>query len=178
MRFVDAAEIRRVLSFPLLVDALEAAHRRQKIEIEDTFLGGEGALYFVRNAVDGGRYMASKLITSFPANLGGSLPAVQAVCVIFDGTNGRPLAVLDGTELTYWRTAADSALGARVLARPSPRVHLVVGAGEMSTPTTRPSGPVRQAASKVVAPEPQPTSSTTSPARGSAASTTALAIGA
>ena len=106
MRFVDAAEIRRVLSFPLLVDALEAAHRRPKIEIQDAFLGGEGALYFVRNAVDAGRYMASKLITSFPANLnGGSLPAVQAVCVMFDGTNGRPLAVLDGTELTYWRTA-------------------------------------------------------------------------
>jgi ornithine cyclodeaminase len=150
MRFVDAAEIRRVLSFPLLVDALEAAHRRPKIEIQDAFLGGEGALYFVRNAVDTGRYMASKLITSFPENLsGGSLPAVQAVCVMFDGTNGRPLAVLDGTELTYWRTAADSALGAKVLAPPSPRVHLVVGAGEMSTRLVHAHRAVRASLEKV-----------------------------
>jgi ornithine cyclodeaminase len=57
---------------------------------------------------------------------------VQAVVVLFDGSNGRPLAVIDGTELTYWRTAADSALGARLLSRPNPRTMLVVGAGEMA----------------------------------------------
>jgi ornithine cyclodeaminase/alanine dehydrogenase-like protein (mu-crystallin family) len=134
MRFVGAEEIRSLLSFPLLVAALEAAHRRPKMEVQDAFLGGEQGLYFVRHAVDGGRYMASKLITSFPGNLdGGCLPAVQAVCVLFDGTNGRPLAVIDGTELTYWRTAADSALGSKILAPPEPATLLVVGAGEMST---------------------------------------------
>jgi ornithine cyclodeaminase len=134
MRFIDADEIRSLLSFPLLVAALEAAHRRPKIEVQDAFLGSEKAQYFVRHAVDRGRFMASKLITSFPANLdGGDLPAVQAVCVLFDGANGRPLAVINGTELTYWRTAADSALGASLLAPPEPETLLVVGAGEMST---------------------------------------------
>jgi ornithine cyclodeaminase/alanine dehydrogenase-like protein (mu-crystallin family) len=134
MRFVGADEIRSVLTFPLLVAALEAAHRRPKMEVQDAMLGSEKALYFVRHAVDSGRYVASKLITSFPGNLdAGSLPAVQAVCVLFDGTNGRPLAVIDGTELTYWRTAADSALGAKILAPPEPATLLVVGAGEMST---------------------------------------------
>ena len=133
MRFIDGAEVRRVLSFPMLIAGLEAAHRRPKIEVQDGHLGSEKELYFVRHAVDRGRYMASKLITSFPANLaGGELPAVQAVCVLFDGANGRPLAVIDGTEITYWRTAADSALGAKFLAPPNPEVMLVVGAGEMS----------------------------------------------
>jgi len=134
MRFVDAAEIRSALTFPLLVAALEAAHRRPKVEIQDGLLGNEEGQYFVRNAVDNHRYMASKLITSFPANLAtGNLPAVQAICVLFDGTNGRPLAVIDGTEITYWRTAADSALGAKILAPLEPATLLVVGAGEMST---------------------------------------------
>jgi ornithine cyclodeaminase/alanine dehydrogenase-like protein (mu-crystallin family) len=134
MRFVSADEIRSLLTFPLLVAALEAAHRRPKIEVQDAFLGSEKAQYFVRHAVDHGRYMASKLITSFPANpQAGELPAVQAVCVLFDGTNGQPLAVIDGTELTYWRTAADSALAASILAPPEPATLLVVGAGEMST---------------------------------------------
>ena len=96
-------------------------------------LGIESQHYFVRHAVDAGRYMGSKLITSFPANLlGDNLPAVQAVCVLFDGKNGRPLAVIDGTEITYWRTAADSALGCRLLSRPNPEILLVVGAGELS----------------------------------------------
>jgi len=132
MRFIDADQIRSLLTFPLLVAALEAAHRRPKIEVQDGFLGSEAEQYFVRHAVDRGRYFASKLITSFPANLvGGRLPAVQAVCVLFDGTDGRPLAVMDGAEITYWRTAADSALGAKLLAPPDPTTMLVLGAGRM-----------------------------------------------
>jgi hypothetical protein len=121
MLFIDATEIRRVLLFPMVIAALEAGHRRPKIEIQNGYLGDEKAQYFVRHAADRGRYMASKLITSFPGNLSeGRFPAVQAVCVLFDGTNGRPLALLDGTEITYWRTAADSALGAKFLAPPDP----------------------------------------------------------
>ena len=151
MRFVAADEIRKVLTFPLLVAALEAAHRRPKMEVEDTLLGTQQQQYFVRNAVDAGRYMASKLITSFPANVAGAaLPAVQAVCVLFDGTNGKPLAVIDGTELTYWRTAADSALGAKLLASPEPQTLLLVGAGEMSMRLVHAHRAVRPALARVL----------------------------
>jgi ornithine cyclodeaminase len=133
MRVVDAAEIRRVLNFPILVSALESAHGRPKMEVQDALLGSERAQYLVRHAIDQGRFMASKLVTSFPTNLAaGKLPAVQAVCVLFDGRDGRPLAVMDGTEITYWRTAADSALGAKLLASSNPQTMLVVGAGELS----------------------------------------------
>jgi ornithine cyclodeaminase/alanine dehydrogenase-like protein (mu-crystallin family) len=133
MRYVGADEIRGVLNLPMLIAALEAGHRRAKIEVQDAKLGGEKQQYFVRHAVDSGRFMASKLITSFPANsLNSALPAVQAVCVLFDGTNGSPLVVMDGTEITYWRTAADSALGASILAPAAAATLLVVGAGRMA----------------------------------------------
>lgn len=111
---------------------MEAAHRRPKIDVVDASLGNEVGHYFVRHAVDPGRLMASKMFTSFPQNLTKNIPAVQAVCVVFDGTDGSPLAVLDGTEITYWRTAADSAHGAKILARPDASTLLVVGAGGMS----------------------------------------------
>ena len=151
MRFIEASEIRKTLSFPALIDAIESAHRRPKIEVHETMLGNEKALYFARHAIDHGRFMASKLITSFPANLeAGALPAVQAVCVLFDGTNGRPLAVLDGTEITYWRTAADSALGSKLLAPPSPETLLVVGAGEMSRWLVRAHCTVRPSLQRVL----------------------------
>ncbi len=133
VRFFDALEIRQTLTFPSLIAAIEAAHRRPKIDIQDGMMGQESAHYFVRHAVDAGRLMGSKLITSFPQNLsGGARPAVQAVCVIFDGRDGRPLAIMDGTEITYWRTAGDSALGSKFLARPDARTLLVVGAGGMA----------------------------------------------
>src|SRR4030095_6018871 len=121
MRFVTAEEIRRVLTLPALIAAMEAGHRRPRMEARDLVMGDEQALYFVRSAVDRGTAIGSKLFTSFPGNLGkggpgaSGLPAVQAVYVLFDGADGRPLAVLDGTEITWWKTAADSALGAQRL---------------------------------------------------------------
>lgn len=137
MRFLDGATIDRVLSFVPLVDAIEAAHRRPPIEVTDSLMGDEHGAYLVRNAVDAGRFVGSKLITSTPSNTARDLPVVQAVCVLFDAADGRPLAVLDGTVVTQWRTAADSALGARLLARPDVRRLLVVGAGAMSRPLVR-----------------------------------------
>lgn len=151
MHFIDASEIRQILTFPILIDAIEAAHRRPKIEVQDAMIDSEGGHYFVRNAVDHGRFMATKLITSFPANPEkGALPAVQAICVLFDGTNGRPLAIMDGTEITYWRTAADSALGARLLAPHSPETLLVVGAGQMSYWLVRAHRTVRPSLQRVL----------------------------
>ncbi|MCO5130019.1 MAG: dehydrogenase [Xanthobacteraceae bacterium] len=133
MRFISDAEVAGALSFPVLIAAMEAAHRRPRIEILDGFMGVEAAQYVIRSAVDPGRYMLSKMFTSFPSNLAaGRLPAVQAVCVLFDGVDGRPLAVIDGTSITHWRTAADSALGARWLANPEPETMLLVGAGKMA----------------------------------------------
>jgi len=151
LRFISAQAIRAVLDFPSLVTAFEEGHRRGRIEIQDAHLGSESGRYFVRHAVDGGRFLASKLITSFPANLGeGIRPAVQAVLVIFDGHDGRPLAVMDGTEITWWRTAVDSALGARILAPESPSTLLVVGAGAMAPWLVRAHRAVRPSLDRVL----------------------------
>ncbi len=108
MHFVDDSEVNRVLSFPILIEAIEAAHRRPKIAVRDGYLGDDkGQQLVTRSAVDGGRFMMTKLYTSFPGNLAhGKLPAVQAVCVLFDGNDGRPLAVMDAAEITHWKTAA------------------------------------------------------------------------
>src|SRR5262245_35224806 len=151
MHFVSDAEVNRVLTFPILIAAFEAAHRRPRAEVLDAYLGSEKAQYVIRSAVEHGRYMASKMFTSFPSNLAhGTWPAVQAVCVLFDGTNGKPLAVMDATEITHWRTAADSALGAKYLAPPNPETMLVVGAGEMAAWLVRAHRTVRPSLRRVV----------------------------
>jgi ornithine cyclodeaminase/alanine dehydrogenase-like protein (mu-crystallin family) len=151
MRYIGKDDIARVLTFPRLIAALDEGHRRPKIEIRDTMLGTPEQCYYVRNAVDAGRYFVSKLITSFPANLaGGTLPAVQALVVLFDARNGRPLAVMDGTEITCWRTAADSALGANYLAREDARTLLVVGAGAMAPWLVRAHRAVRPSIARVM----------------------------
>ena len=151
MHFVTDADVTRVLTFPILIAAMEEAHRRLRMEVLDGFLGSEKEQYVARSAIDRGRFMATKMFTSFPNNLAeGKLPAVQAICVLFDGTNGQPLAAMEATEITRWRTAADSALGAKFLASPDPETLLVVGAGAMAKYLVRAHRTVRPSLRRVL----------------------------
>lgn len=63
-----------------------------------------------------------------PARLG--LPTIQGAILLFDGSNGRLLAILDSIEESIQRTAAASALAARLLARPDSATLLICGCGE------------------------------------------------
>ena len=66
-----------------------------------------------------GDYCGAKLVTVFPENAKGSVhPSNSTVYVLFDGRNGRPLAVIEGSEFTSRKTAANSALGAFSLRPP------------------------------------------------------------
>lgn len=133
VRYVSAGDIDRVLTFDTLVAALEAGHRRPRLPIRDAIIGEGESKYFVRSSGSCGFAFGSKLITVFPDNPGvRDLPSVQALFVLFDGGDGRPCALLDGTAITYWKTAADSALGSKVLARPDVCNMLMVGAGSLA----------------------------------------------
>src|SRR5262249_35838037 len=75
-------------------------------------------------------YAAVKVNANFPGNESRhGLPTIQGLLVLFDGENGRPLAVMDSAEITALRTAAATAVAARHLARPDSRVALLVGCG-------------------------------------------------
>lgn len=73
--------------------------------------------------------LAAKLVSLFPGNGGGPLPTHQAVVVVFDAGSGEPLALLDGTSITTWRTAAGSALSAELLAREDAVTLAILGTG-------------------------------------------------
>jgi alanine dehydrogenase len=73
--------------------------------------------------------LASKLVSLFPRNEGGRVPTHQAVIAVFDPNDGRPIALLDGTYVTAARTAAGSALSARLLAREDASLLAVLGTG-------------------------------------------------
>jgi ornithine cyclodeaminase len=73
--------------------------------------------------------LTTKLVTLFPRNACTELPTHQAVVVAFDPATGEPVALLDGTSITALRTAAGSALSARLLAREDADVLVIVGTG-------------------------------------------------
>ncbi len=130
----DADDVARLAPHLDLVDAMEAAHREPPAEVARILYGPPGASdnFMALPAWQPGSAIGVKLATIFPANTAVGLPSVQAVVLLFDGEHGTPLALVDGTELTYRKTAADSALGSRLLSRPDARTLLMVGAGGLA----------------------------------------------
>lgn len=71
--------------------------------------------------------LVTKLVSLFPENR--DRPTHQAVIVCVDPDTGTPVALMDGTYITATRTAAGSALAARLLARRGAAVVTVIGSG-------------------------------------------------
>jgi alanine dehydrogenase len=73
--------------------------------------------------------LAAKLVALFPQNAARGIPTHRAIVAAFDPETGTPAAVMDGEVVTAMRTAAGSALSARLLAREDAAVLAVLGTG-------------------------------------------------
>lgn len=138
IRIFDAADVAQLAPYGALVDAFERGHRHRIADCERIVYGPDGdprrfmALPAWQASGEGGGAIGIKLVTVFPDNPGRGLPSVQAIVLLFDGETGEALAMIDGTELTYRKTASDSALGSKLLSRPDSRTLLMVGAGGLT----------------------------------------------
>ncbi len=79
--------------------------------------------------VSGDEAAGIKWVGAFPDNPEKGLPYISALVIMNDPDTGLPLAVMDGTWMTAWRTAAVSAISAQYLARRDSKVLAVCGAG-------------------------------------------------
>lgn len=82
-----------------------------------TFRAGENPLFGL------------KAICVFPGNAEFGKDAHQGGVILFDGTNGEPLAMVNASAITAIRTAAVSGLATRLLAREDAGVLAIIGAG-------------------------------------------------
>ena len=134
---IDGATVAARTPYGELVDALRAGHERTMAACERIVYGPDGtdrrlmALPAWQTGDEDGA-IGVKLVTVFPDNPASGRPAIQAVVLLFDGATGEPVAIIDGTELTYRKTAADSALGSQILSRDDSAVMLMIGAGGLA----------------------------------------------
>ena len=75
-------------------------------------------------------YFVAKTNANFPNNRADGLPTIQGLILVFDGVNGRPLAVMDSIELTIIRTGAATAVAAKYLSRKDASSMLICGCGD------------------------------------------------
>ncbi len=134
MRTITFDEADPLLSWISIADALHAGHQLPKAEIGDLLLQFEPNALLSRGAWIPGLGMALKSMSVFPQNVSANspLPSIQGGVLLFDDRNGSLMAVIDGILVTKWKTAGDSVLGAKLLANPQPKTHLMVGAGTVA----------------------------------------------
>jgi alanine dehydrogenase len=74
-----------------------------------------------------------KWVNVHPGNPLKGLPTVMAVLIYNDPATGYPLAIMDATESTAFRTAATSAIASKYLARKNSTILGIVGAGRQAS---------------------------------------------
>lgn len=117
------------LDWLALTDALAVGHDGPKADVADVFLYEGKNTLLNRSAWIAGLGLAVKCATIFPGNKALGKPAIGGAVNLFSGKDGVLEAILDFHLVTKWKTAGDSLLAARRLARPDSRNILIVGAG-------------------------------------------------
>lgn len=136
MKLVSGDDIRSVCTWPFAVEALRAGHMKPPAELKDSLIESGGRKMLVRTAWIPGLASGVKAVTIYPDNTSEDppRPSVQGQVLLFDEARGDVVAVLEGVDLTAWKTAGDSALGSSCLSRQDVRTMLMVGAGSMARP--------------------------------------------
>lgn len=115
-----------------LTDAIMAGHDLPKAEIADSFLYRGDDTLLNRAAWIDGLGLAVKSATVFPGNAAKGVPAINGGVSLYSDDVGVLQAIVDFHLVTKWKTAGDSLLAARRLARADSSVILIVGAGAVA----------------------------------------------
>lgn len=117
------------LTWPGAIEALRKGHLLPTPELGDLLLSSSAGKLLNRAARVEGLGFAVKADSIFPGNAAMGLPSVQGAVLLFDASTGSVRAVIDSKIITQYKTAADSLLGAKCLARADSRHLVVIGAG-------------------------------------------------
>ena len=137
MQIIDADALDELLDYPALIEALREMFREgcdmptrhhHTVEVP---CGAPGTL-LIMPAWQAGGMMGVKTVTIFGDNAARGLASVLGKYYLMDATSGEPLALIEGTVLTRWRTAAASALASGYLSREDSGRLLMVGSGSLA----------------------------------------------
>ncbi|XP_078134929.1 ketimine reductase mu-crystallin [Sander vitreus] len=123
---------------PRLEEALGKFSRRDSTEVIQpvrttlTLQKHHGFLGLMPTYMENDGVLCTKFVCFYKREDGSSLPAVQATLVLLDPEYGNVKAVMDGELITGMRTAAVSAISAKLLMRPEAEVLAILGTGKQA----------------------------------------------
>jgi alanine dehydrogenase len=145
------SDVAGLLRMPECIDAVEKAfrlHAEGKIGppgILGAHVEGGGFHIKVATLPGAASYFAAKINANFPGNpKAHGLPTIQGAILLFDATNGCPLAIMDSAEVTSLRTGATTAVAVRYLAKRSAGILTLIGCGTQAGAQLRAVSAVRE----------------------------------
>lgn len=136
MKIISAEDVHAALSYPALVDALQDAYSKdfhmppRHVYLLDETSGTHDAFALLPSWNDS--IIGVKAFTYFPENPGPEYKSLYSKILLFGRQHGEPLALVDGTSVTFWRTAAISGLASRLLSRENSETLLLLGTGNLA----------------------------------------------
>jgi ornithine cyclodeaminase len=129
---IGFAEMDEILTWDDVTKAMLVGHKLPKASLSDGLAYRGDDTLLSRAAWIDGLGALVKSATIVPANSAKSIPMVNGGVMLFDDETGQLEALVDFHLVTKWKTAGDSLLGAKLLARPNSKDILIVGAGTVS----------------------------------------------
>ncbi|HEX2456852.1 MAG TPA: ornithine cyclodeaminase family protein [Vicinamibacterales bacterium] len=133
---LSEADVRRVLPMGDLIDAMQRAlvefsARRVQQPLRSVLQVGQAHAFFgvMPAFIPASGALGTKLVTVFGSNAERGLPSHLATILMLDSETGQLLAVMDGRYVTEARTAAVSAVSAKLLAREGAATLALIGSG-------------------------------------------------
>jgi len=133
--FLNKSDMRSLLNMADVIVAVEQAFKdwalgKAKMPSKAYLVLEQGDFRAMPGAIPGAAGM--KWVNVHPQNQSLGLPTVMAIIIYNDPDTGYPLAVLDATDITAYRTGAAAAVASKYLARKNSRTLGLVGAGRQS----------------------------------------------
>jgi ornithine cyclodeaminase len=132
--YITADMVEPHLEWSAVADAIAQGHKLARADVGDIFNKRGGETLLTRAAWIDGLGIAVKSMSVFPGNT--DQPSINGAMILFEDKHGAVLAIVDGILATKWKTAGDSLLGARMLARKDAQKLLIVGAGAVARSLT------------------------------------------
>lgn len=155
MQIINAEQVRNVIRYPQLIESIQSAFSQSfgmpPRQVYSMAENGENQDGFAVLPAWNDEVISVKAFTHLPDNPSKGIDMIHAQVMVFDRPTGRPIALVDGTELTYWRTAAVSGLSVQLLSREDSQTLLLFGTGHLAPQTVAAVMSVRDIQQVIVA---------------------------
>ena len=137
MKVYDRENVASSLQYGILIEALRKAFSSkitapERVQHTIKNKNGSDATLLLMPAWKIGEHIGIKIVSVFPENTTNNMNAVHANYFLVNANDGKPVAVIDGTELTLRRTACASALAADYLVNKNVDTLLMIGTGNLA----------------------------------------------